>query len=199
MSESKVDWSKAPEGATYFAYNEFRKGTKLNVDAMYYDTIYCKWLNAGFSLEECADSEDFEERPPQYDQSQDEKWDNGELGRDEEHVRVAPLTEKEFNQATAKTSIDFLNIVKDIQVERGAEYEQEGGERSFEKIATVFNVYRGKDLLPSDIALILEIMKNVRFYAQDRYHADSVIDKVSYASLWAELVTQERVCLLRQS
>lgn len=91
-----------------------------------------------------------------------------------------------------KTSVDFLNIVKDIQVERGAEYEQEEGERSFEKIATVFNVYRGKDLLPSDIALILEIMKNVRFYAQDRYHLDSVIDKVSYGSLWAELVTQER-------
>lgn len=91
-----------------------------------------------------------------------------------------------------KTSVDFLNIVKDIQVERGAEYEQEEGERSFEKIATVFNVYRGRDLLPSDIALILEIMKNVRFYAQDRYHLDSVIDKVSYGSLWAELVTQER-------
>lgn len=98
----------------------------------------------------------------------------------------------EFLHKKNKTSVDFLNIVKDIQVERGAEYEQEEGERSFEKIATVFNVYRGKDLLPSDVALILEIMKNVRFYAQDRYHLDSVIDKVSYGSLWAELVTQER-------
>lgn len=102
-------------------------------------------------------------------------------------INQAELLHKKY-----KTSVDFLNIVKDIQVERGAEYEQEEGERSFEKIATVFNVYRGKDLLPSDIALILEIMKNVRFYAQDRYHLDSVIDKVSYGSLWAELVTQER-------
>lgn len=91
-----------------------------------------------------------------------------------------------------KSSIQFLDRVKTIQEERGAEYEQGDGERSFAKIAAVFNTYRGKDLLPSDIALILEIMKNVRFYAQDRYHLDSVIDKVSYASLWAELVTEER-------
>ena len=102
------------------------------------------------------------------------------------------ISQVELLHKKYKTSVDFLDIVKDIQVERGAEYEQEEGERSFEKIATVFNVYRGKDLLPSDIALILEIMKNVRFYAQDRYHLDSVIDKVSYGSLWAELVTQER-------
>lgn len=102
------------------------------------------------------------------------------------------ISQAELLHKKYKTSVDFLNIVKDIQVERGAEYEQEEGERSFEKIATVFNVYRGKDLLPSDIALILEIMKNVRLYAQDRYHLDSVIDKVSYGSLWAELVTQER-------
>lgn len=102
-------------------------------------------------------------------------------------INQAELLHKKY-----KSSVDFLNIVKDIQVERGAEYEQEGGERSFDKIATVFNTYTGKYLLPSDIALILEIMKNVRFYAQDRYHLDSVIDKVSYGSLWAELVTQER-------
>lgn len=109
------------------------------------------------------------------------------LGALNKAISQAELLHKKY-----KSSIDFLNIVKDIQGERGAEYEQEEGERSFDKIATVFNVYRGKDLLPSDIALILEIMKNVRFYAQDRYHLDSVIDKVSYGSLWAELVTKER-------
>lgn len=99
MSETKVDWSTAPEGAEYFAYSEFRKGTTTRVDAVYYDNTYGTWLNAGFSLDECKESSDYEERPPQYDQSQDEKWDTGELGRDEQHVRVAPLAEKEFNGA----------------------------------------------------------------------------------------------------
>lgn len=89
-------------------------------------------------------------------------------------------------------STDLLDEVKSIQQQRAAEYEQDGGERSFAKIATVFNTYTGKDLLPSDIALIFEILKNVRFYAQNGLHRDSVIDKISYASLWGELVVEER-------
>jgi 5'-3' exonuclease len=91
-----------------------------------------------------------------------------------------------------KSSIDYLDKVKSIQEERAAEYEQDGGERSFSKIASVFNTYTGKDLLPSDIALIFEILKNVRFYNQAGLHLDSVVDKISYASLWAELITEER-------
>lgn len=105
----------------------------------------------------------------------------GKLRQQSERVHNSP-----------KTSIQFLDEVKAIQSTRASEYEQDGGERSFAKIATVFNTYTGKDLLPSDIGLIFEILKNVRFYSQDGYHADSVIDKVSYASLWAELVTEER-------
>lgn len=100
-------------------------------------------------------------------------------------IQVVPLD-------PPKTSIQFLDEVKHIQSERAAEYEQDGGERSFAKISTVFNTYTGKDLAPSDIALILEILKNVRFYSQDGYHRDSVVDKISYGSLWAELVTEER-------
>jgi len=30
---------------------------------------------------------------PEYDTSQDEKWDNGELGRSEEHVKVSSIKE----------------------------------------------------------------------------------------------------------
>lgn len=196
MFEPKVDWSKAPEGAEFFSAYSFRKHVD-GVEYAYEDDMWVVIEPSEPIHIHARDYHDFEVRPASVVKDpvctpEDEKWDTGELGRDEQHVRVAPLTEKEFNQAAAKTSIDFLNIVKDIQEERGAEYEQKGGERSFAKIAEVFNVYRDKDLLPSDIALILEIMKNVRFYAQDRYHPDSVIDKVSYSSLWAELVTQER-------
>lgn len=186
---SKVDWDNAPVDAEFFARDKFRK---VDIE----DKRYCKcwddlnklWFSSAYTLLECREAVDYEVRP---------------VGNDPVCTPEATLdvTTEALNKTISqvellhkryKTSVDFLNIVKDIQVERGAEYEQEEGERSFEKIATVFNVYRGKDLLPSDIALILEIMKNVRFYAQDRYHLDSVIDKVSYGSLWAELVTQER-------
>lgn len=187
MSESKVDWSKCPD-AEFFAYGEFRKGGANDYMSLYWQVDHgCidegYWERGAFTLEECKGASDYEERPASVVKDP--------VCTPEDLVKAAE--QAKFLHNKNKTSVDFLNIVKDIQEERGAEYEQEGGERSFEKIATVFNVYRGKDLLPSDIALILEIMKNVRFYAQDRYHLDSVIDKVSYASLWAELVTQERV------
>lgn len=186
MNESKVDWSRAPLDAEFFAYEEFRKERGDGRHPSYWqedhniDEGY--WENGAFTLHECKEASDYEERPASV--VKDPVCTPEDLTKAKDQA--------EFLHKKDKTSVDFLNIVKDIQEERGAEYEQNGGERSFAKIAQVFNVYRDKDLLPSDIALILEIMKNVRFYAQDRYHEDSVIDKVSYASLWAELVTQER-------
>lgn len=180
---SNVDWSGAPEDAEFFSAYFFRKYVG---DQEYYWVEGDGWEQEypSESLETHKESyHDFELRPVCTPEATPDVT-TGALNK--------AINQAEFLHKKYKTSVDFLDIVKDIQVERGAEYEQEGGERSFEKIATVFNVYRGKDLLPSDIALILEIMKNVRFYAQDRYHLDSVIDKVSYGSLWAELVTQER-------
>jgi hypothetical protein len=102
------------------------------------------------------------------------------------------LIEQRENMKNQLSSVDILDKVKSIQQQRAAEYEQDGGERSFAKIATIYNTLRGADLLPSDIALILSILKDVRFYSQDGLHMDSVIDKVSYSSLWGELIVQER-------
>lgn len=119
-----------------------------------------------------------------YEQSQENK--SKSLKDLEVALEIISLTNKQTR------STDLLDEVKSIQQQRAAEYEQTGGERSFTKIATVFNTYTGKDLLPSDIALIFEILKNVRFYAQNGLHRDSVIDKISYASLWGEFVMEER-------
>ena len=186
---SKVDWNNAPVDAELFAWSKFRK---VDIE----DEEYCKcwddlnklWFSSAYTLLQCREAVDYEIRPMKHDPvSTPEATPDVTTGALNKTISQVELLHKKY-----KTSVDFLNIVKDIQVERGAEYEQEEGERSFEKIATVFNTYTGKYLLPSDIALILEILKNVRFYAQEGYHSDSVIDKVSYGSLWAELVTQER-------
>lgn len=177
---SKVYWIFAPEDAEFYADGYFRKNVNNHVEFL--DKIN-GWRISAYSFTELTTAPDFELRPISIPEATPDVT-TGALGK---AINQAELLHKKY-----KTSVDFLNIVKDIQVERGAEYEQEEGERSFEKIATVFNTYTGKYLLPSDIALILEILKNVRFYAQEGYHSDSVIDKVSYGSLWAELVTQER-------
>ena len=59
-------------------------------------------------------------------------------------------------------SVDFLNECKRIQDERGGEYESNEGERSFERVAVAFNAITGKDLTPAEVALLLQILKDVR-------------------------------------
>lgn len=87
-----------------------------------------------------------------------------------------------------KTSTDFLNDCVKVQEERGAEYEGNGKERSFDKVANVFNEKTGYNLKGYHIALILQDLKDVRMFSADRYHEDSLIDSISYASIKAELV-----------
>lgn len=96
------------------------------------------------------------------------------------------------NKPKQLSSIDILSAVYDVQNERAKEYEQEGGENSFQRIATIFNAYRDKDLKPSDIALILRILKEVRSEYSDKVHLDSFIDGVSYESIRAKLRIEEK-------
>lgn len=92
-----------------------------------------------------------------------------------------------------KTSTDYLQESIDIQKQRGAQYDSTGsGERSFGACADAFNAITGKDLKGSDICLILQVLKDVRQYSNpDRLHEDSILDKVSYASLHGEELNKE--------
>ena len=95
------------------------------------------------------------------------------------------------NQPT--TATEYLSACAQVQVERGKQYDASGtGERSFEAAAEAFNFITGKQLLGSDICLILVMVKLVRQYSDTtRLHADSVLDAVSYGALWAEELTKE--------
>ena len=86
-------------------------------------------------------------------------------------------------------SVDFLKQALKIQEERGAEYDVTSPikkERSFNKVAIAFNAITGKDLTAAEIALMLQLLKDVRQWSADRYHKDSVEDCISYSSLKAE-------------
>jgi hypothetical protein len=93
------------------------------------------------------------------------------------------------------TSIEYLRSCIDVQAERGEQYDSKGtGERSFAAAAEAYNAVTGRDLKGSDVCLILEMVKNVRQYSDPtRLHADSVLDKVSYAVLWAEELNKELI------
>lgn len=87
-------------------------------------------------------------------------------------------------------SLRFLMDCVKVQRERGAEYEnKDQAERSFTKAATAFNAITGHNLKPCEVALMLQVLKDVRQWADmDRVHWDSLLDKVSYASLTSEQV-----------
>lgn len=94
---------------------------------------------------------------------------------------------------TPSTSVEFLQQCIDVQAERGKQYDPKGDkERSFATVANMFNEVRGTELKGSDVCLILEFVKLVRQYADpSRVHDDSLLDKVSYSSLWAEELKRE--------
>jgi hypothetical protein len=92
-----------------------------------------------------------------------------------------------------KTSAEYLSECLRVQTERGKQYDASGtGERSFAAAAAAFNAATGKSLMGSDVCLLLAMVKLVRQYSSpDRLHQDSLLDGVSYMSLWAEELTKE--------
>jgi hypothetical protein len=88
-----------------------------------------------------------------------------------------------------RTSLEFLSACSAVQAERGSQYEGDDQERSFSKIATAFNAITGHNILPCEVALIQQILKDVRQWSDmTRVHTDSLLDKVSYAALTSEQV-----------
>lgn len=199
---NQIDWSTAPEDAQFYSAISFRK----HGSGEEYHWTGDEWAETFFeTIREHERYLDFQRRPTitseRMDEILSEAMDKAIKDTSDNLSKAwcgasydlgQPVGVLGEQSGAIKYSIDFLDEVKSIQSQRAAEYEQDGGERSFAKVATVFNTYTGKNLEPSDVALLLEILKNVRFYSQDGYHSDSVIDKISYASLWAELVTEER-------
>jgi hypothetical protein len=97
------------------------------------------------------------------------------------------------NSSEPKKSIDYLNECIEVQKQRGEQYDSKGtGERSFDAAAKAFNAMTGQNLKGSDVCLLLACVKAVRQYsAPTRVHEDSLLDLVSYASLWAEELNKE--------
>ena len=100
---------------------------------------------------------------------------------------------KYFKLVESMSATTLLQQCVDIQQERGKQYD--GGqeqERSFQRVAVAFNAITHRDLKGSDIALMLQILKDVRLYTNmDSLHEDSILDKVSYASLHGEELYSE--------
>jgi len=119
----------------------------------------------------------------------DERINNIGRNRTDDDLGHYPVLEP----TEPKTAIEFLNACTAVQSERGKQYDASGtGERSFAAAASAFNAATGKSLTGSDVCLLLTMVKLVRQYSSpDRLHQDSLLDGVSYLSLWAAELTSE--------
>lgn len=85
----------------------------------------------------------------------------------------------------------FLMQAADLMVERGKQYDQDGGERSMGKTVAAFNTITGRDLTESEGWLLMSILKRVRQHSGAGYHKDSAEDAVAYAALEAEALERQ--------
>lgn len=69
---------------------------------------------------------------------------------------------------------------------RAATYDTPEGERSMGKAVRAFNAITGHELTESEGWLLLQVLKDVRLFTRETYHADSAEDCIAYAALKAE-------------
>lgn len=97
------------------------------------------------------------------------------------------VSNKSKPQSFHKTASDYLKDGADLLSERGKQYDKSGQERSMEKIVRIFNDMTGQDLTTVQGWYFMQVLKDVRFFQnQIKAHADSLLDKISYAALLAE-------------
>lgn len=69
----------------------------------------------------------------------------------------------EIEPAAPSTAADILEECKAILGQRGQEYETDSKkERSFPQVAIAFNAITGHEIKGSEVALMLQILKDVR-------------------------------------
>lgn len=104
------------------------------------------------------------------------------------------IVNRDIEQAPKQSvSVDYLKRCIDVQAERGKQYDASGtGERSFDAAARAFNALTCEKLSGSDVCLLLTCVKVVRQNSnKSRLHDDSLLDGISYLSLWADELTKE--------
>jgi hypothetical protein len=86
---------------------------------------------------------------------------------------------------------DILSAAEKHMRDRAATYDKPEGERSMSQTVVVFNAFHGTSLTEAQGWHFMQILKDVRLFTRDGYHADSAEDGVAYAGLKAEAKAKE--------
>lgn len=185
---SNIDWSKAPEGAEFYALGSFFK--RSDHRTMHYANNAEEWLQSGYSVAAIKALEDYQPRPQQWPET-DERIDNIGRNRTEDDMGHYNAPERttidELRQPVS--AADFLSEGLKTLSERAKQYDPNGKkELSFNQVAEAFNAVTGKAITGTDVCLMLVMLKIVRQNATEGFHLDSAVDGVNYMALWAELL-----------
>lgn len=99
------------------------------------------------------------------------------------HVDPAP--------APSTSAPDVLDAAAKHMRDRAATYDKPEGERSMLQTVKVFNAFHGTELTEAQGWHFMQVLKDVRMFTRDGYHADSGEDGVAYAALKCEAKAQE--------
>lgn len=166
---SKVDWSKAPEDAEIYAFQDFIR----IVDGIVLRFVDGRWEYSPLKLSDIYGHPDAERRPSIY-----HIVESNEMVQSDESLISAGA---------------FLKEGLKILGQRGKQYDPSGNkERSFKQVAEAFNAITGKELKGSDVCLVLAVLKLVRQNAASEFHEDSAIDGINYLALYAEELLGEQ-------
>lgn len=91
----------------------------------------------------------------------------------------------------AHAAPDLLAKAKQHMEARAAQYDAPGGERSMGRAVTAFNAITGRTLTEREGWLLLQVLKDVRLFQREAYHADSAEDCIAYAALKAEAAAKQ--------
>lgn len=85
-----------------------------------------------------------------------------------------------------QSALAILDKAAEHMKERASTYDKPQGERSMAKTVEIFNIHHGTSLTEAQGWHFMQILKDVRLFSRDQYHADSAEDCVAYAALKAE-------------
>lgn len=101
-------------------------------------------------------------------------------------IAYQAIEEEKTQRATTRSAPDLLDAAAGHLRDRAATYDKPEGERSMAKTIAIFNLHHDTSLTEAQGWHLLQILKDVRLFTRETYHADSAEDCIAYAALKAE-------------
>lgn len=90
-----------------------------------------------------------------------------------------------------ESAINLLAAARQHMLDRAATYDKPEGERSMAQTVAIFNAFHGTELTEAQGWHFMQVLKDVRLFTRNGYHADSAEDAIAYAALKAEAKCKE--------